>query len=150
MPANQPTLSPINNGHQMPSATAALAKPSPSTRSRITNGSSVLPGVDGRSATARRFRDLITALSQDTQAPMTEAMRLQIRAAASMQVHVEDLTARMARGEPVPAEEMTRAANGAIRALASLSRRAPARKRPSAAGLTSYLSGRQAVPEAAE
>jgi hypothetical protein len=28
-------------------------------RSRVTNGSKMLPGVDGRSAAARRFRDLV-------------------------------------------------------------------------------------------
>lgn len=122
---------------------SALATRSPSTRSRITNGSSVLAGIDGRSGLARRYRDLIDALTIEAPSPVTEAMRLQIRAAASMQAHVEDLTARMIRGESVSSEEMTRATNGAMRALASLSRRAPARKRPSATGLTSYLSGRQ-------
>lgn len=134
----------------MPLFPAVLAKPSTTNRSRVTNGSVMLSGVDGRSASARRFRDLVEALSLEAPAPITEAMRLQIRAAASMQAHVEDLTARMVRGEPVSAEEMTRAANGAIRALASLSRRVPVRKRSSAAGLTNYLSGRQAVPEALE
>lgn len=131
-------------------AHTVLAKPSTTNRSRVTNGSVVLSGIDGRSSSARRFRDLIEALTLEAPVPMTEAMRLQIRAAASMQAHVEDLTARMIRGEPVSSEEMTRATNGAIRALATLSRRAPARKRPSAAGLTSYLSGRPAVSEAAE
>lgn len=129
---------------------SALAGPSPVSRSRITNGSSLLAGIDGRTGLARRYRDLITALTMEAPAPITEAMRLQIRAAASMQAHVEFLTARMIRGEHVPSEEMTRATNGAIRALASLSRRAPVRKRPSAAGLTSYLSGRRTVPEPVE
>lgn len=134
----------------MPASPTHFAKPSTTYRSRITNGSAVLSGIDGRSASARRFRDLVEALTSEAQVPVSEAMRLQIRAAASMQTHVEDLTARMVRGEPVSAEDMSRAANGAIRALASLSRRAPARKRPSAAGLTSYLSGRRMAPEAVE
>lgn len=129
---------------------SAFAKPSPTSRSRITNGKSVLAGIDGRSGLARRYRDLIAALTTEAPAPLTEAMRLQIRTAASMQTHVEDLTARMIRGEHVPSEEMTRATNGAIRALASLTRRAPARKRPSAAGLTTYLSGRRPVAEPVE
>ena len=131
-------------------AHTVLAKPSTTNRSRVTNGSVVLSGIDGRSSSARRFRDLIEALTSEAPAPLTEAMRLQIRAAASMQAHVEDLTARMVRGEPVSAEDMSRAANGAIRALASLSRRGSARKRPSTAGLTSYLSGRPPASDAAE
>lgn len=109
----------------------------------------MLPGVDGRSRTARRFRDLVEALEADQTGPMTEALRLQIRAAASMQVHAEDMTARLARGEPVSAEEMSRAANGAIRAMASLRPRAPAaRRRGSSSGLSDYL-GRARQPEAA-
>lgn len=128
----------------------SVAHPSPSTRSRITNGSAMLPGVDGRSRTARRFRDLVEGLEADQPAAMTEALRLQVRAAASMQVHVEDLTARMARGEHVSAEEMTRAANGAIRALAALRPRAPAgRRRGSSSGLAAYLS-RSRPPEVSE
>jgi hypothetical protein len=134
----------------MPLAHTVLTKHSTTNRSRVTNGSAMLSGIDGRSSSARRFRDLIEALTLEAPAPVTEAMRLQIRAAASMQTHAEDLTARMIRGEPVSSEEMTRATNGAIRALASLSRRAPARKRPSAAGLTSYLSGRRMAPEPVE
>jgi hypothetical protein len=130
--------------------TYALALPSPVSRSRITNGCSLLAGIDGRSGLARRYRDLVAALTIEAPGPLTEAMRLQIRAAASMQTHVEDLTARMIRGEHVSAEEMTRAANGAIRALASLSRSTPARKRPSAAGLTTYLSGRHSAPAPVE
>lgn len=131
----------------MSSQPVALA--SPSTRSRITNGSAMLPGVDGRSGTARRFRDLVEALTREHVGTLTEAARLQIRAAASMQVHVEEMTARMANGEHVSAEEMTRAANGAIRALASLKGKAPAKRRGqgSTAGLSTYLSARQ--PEGA-
>ncbi len=134
----------------MPVVHTAIAKPSTTNRSRITNGSAMLSGVDGRSALARRFRDLVEALLAEQPGPVTEAARLQIRSAASLQVHAEELTARMARGEPVSAEEMTRAANGAIRALASLTRRPAARRPPSPAGLTSYLSGRQLALDAAE
>ena len=81
---------------------------------------------------------------------MTEAVRLQIRSAASMQMHVEDLTGRMARGEVVSAEEMTRATNGSIRALASLTRRPPAKRRTSPSGVADYLANRPSALEAAE
>lgn len=128
---------------------AALAPKSSPQRSRITNGSAMLPGVDGRSMTARRYRDLVEALTAEQATPLTEATRLQIRAAASMQVHVEDLTARMARGELVPAEEMTRAANGAIRALSALSKRQPVRRRAAGSSVASYLADRQGAPEVA-
>lgn len=145
-------MPPINNEVGSPVTRSGQAVRKGCGRSRVTNGSASLPGVDGRSVTARRYRDLVEALTLEQPTPMTEATRLQIRAAASMQVHVEDLTARMARGETVPAEEMTRAANGAIRALSSLNRRQPSRKRPAPASVSSYLQTRATaahVPEAA-
>lgn len=138
----KPPMSPIIKETGSPVTSPSHASRKDYGRSRVTNGSASLPGVDGRSATARRYRDLIEALMSEQPHPVSEAVKLQVRAAASMQVHVEDLTARMARGEQVPAEEMTRAANGAIRALASLSRRLPARKRPSGAAVASYLQNR--------
>ena len=35
------------------------------TRSAVTNHKDLLPGLDGRSATARRFRDLVNAFAAD-------------------------------------------------------------------------------------
>jgi hypothetical protein len=35
------------------------------TRSAVTNHKDLLPGLDGRSATARRFRDLVNAFVAD-------------------------------------------------------------------------------------
>lgn len=148
-------MPPINNEVGSPVTRSVQSVRKGCGRSRVTNGSASLPGVDGRSVTARRYRDLVEALTLEQPTPMTEATRLQIRAAASMQVHVEDLTARMARGETVPAEEMTRAANGAIRALSALNRRQPSRRGglPKSGGsVSSYLQTRATVahvPEAA-
>ena len=143
-------MPPINNEVGSPVTRSGQAIKKGCGRSRVTNGSASLPGVDGRSVTARRYRDLVEALTLEQPAPMTEATRLQIRAAASMQVHVEDLTARMARGETVPAEEMTRAANGAIRALSSLNRRQPSRRGgllKSEGAVASYLQTRATVAQ---
>ena len=41
------------------SPTTPAGRPAAAQRSRITNGSALLPGVDGRSAWVRRARDLI-------------------------------------------------------------------------------------------
>ena len=42
-------------------------------RSRVTNGSKMLPGVDGRSAAARRFRDLVGDFGRDLGGTLTTA-----------------------------------------------------------------------------
>lgn len=82
-----------------------------------------LPGVDRRRAGARRFRQLVEMLAAEIGAPLTAADWVQVRAAASLSLHTEDLTARAVNGEVVNSEELTRAANGAIRAAAAVKAR---------------------------
>lgn len=45
--------------------TAPVASRSPTLRSRLSNGSKLLPMTDGRSATARRFKDLVEDIAAD-------------------------------------------------------------------------------------
>lgn len=104
----------------------AERQPSPQ-RSAVTNGSRMLVGVDGSSAKARRYRDLVEMLTDEMGAGLTEGERLQIRNAATLQMHAEELTAALVRGEAVDPEAITRAANGATRALAALRKRRPTR-----------------------
>lgn len=130
----QVTVSPKSPPPARRSATAARP---PTSRSAVTNGSRMLVGVNGGSALARRYRDLVEGLTAEVGADLGEADRLTIRNAASLQLHVEDLTSRMARGEAVDAEAFTRAANAASRAIAALRKRKPARRaRPA---LADYL-----------
>ena len=64
-------------------------------RSRITNGSTVLPGVDGRSVWVRRLRDLmalhIADLGGDT--AISEAERSIVRRAATLTVELGPVSA---------------------------------------------------------
>lgn len=114
----------------------------PTQRSAVTNGSKVLAGVNGRTALARRYRDLVEALTEELGGDLGESDRLQVRNAATLQLHAEDLTARMVRGEAVDPEAISRASNGATRALAALRRRKAARK-PAKPALAEYLAGRR-------
>jgi hypothetical protein len=109
----------------------------PTQRSAVTNGSRMLVGVNGCSAMARRYRDLVEGLTAELGEGLTEADRLQVRNAATLQMHAEALTAALVRGEPVDAEALTRAANGATRALAALKRRKPTK--PIKPALADYL-----------
>lgn len=130
-----------------PAATPSTAARPPATRSRVGNGKALLFGIDGRSAQARRFRDLVEALAADMGTETTEGERLQIRNAAALQLHVEDLTARVVRGEVVDGEAVTRAANAASRALSALRRKAGSRK-PAGPTLAEYLASKAADAKA--
>ena len=125
----------------MSSPAPAIAKPCGS--SRVTNGAEILAGVDGRSEGARRYRDIIAALSAEI-GPMGAAEHLQVRAAASMQLQAEALTAALVNGEPVDQEQLSRAANGAIRALAAIRRKAAPKRPTGAGGLRDYLAQKAA------
>ena len=67
-------------------------------RSRVSNGSEILAGVDGRSVWARRFRDLLAAHVEDLGGPdvVSEAERSLLRRASALEVELERLEARFA------------------------------------------------------
>jgi hypothetical protein len=72
-------------------------------KSALTNNSTMLPGVDGRSAQARRFKDIIAQIVAD-QAGISECSeaRLQlIRRFAASALLAEELEAKLARGEDI-------------------------------------------------
>jgi hypothetical protein len=59
------------------------------TRSRISNRSRLLPGVDGRSAGARRFRDVCASCEAEVGGGVTEIERDLIRLAAALTLCAE-------------------------------------------------------------
>lgn len=74
-------------------------------RSRMTNGSAVLSGVDGRSLWARRFRDLISLHLSDLGGEdyASEAEKSLIRRASALTVELERLEVSFAtNGEADP------------------------------------------------
>jgi hypothetical protein len=65
-------------------------------KSRISNGSALLPGVDGRSPWVRRAKDLIAAYSTDTPDPSAAEHSL-IRRASALTVELERLEETFAK-----------------------------------------------------
>jgi hypothetical protein len=96
-------------------------------RSAVTNDPLWLRGVDGRSAAARRYRDVAIALADDLggQDELDEASKVLVRQAAALTVQVESLQTRIVAGEGVDNEELTRLSNALTRTLQRLKRRAP-------------------------
>ena len=112
-------------------------------RSRVTNGSKLVAGVDGRSAEARRYKDVAMSLADDLggAAGLTEAQRALVRQAAAMIVQSEKLQGAMLRGEEVSDEQMTRVANSLARTLSRLGIRKRADRKLS---VPEYLAQRDA------
>jgi hypothetical protein len=84
-----------------------LAPTKSSGKSRITNGSAVLPDVDGRSTWVRRLRDLIAIHLSDLGGVdnVSEAERSIIRRIATLTVELERMESTFATaGEATPAQ----------------------------------------------
>ena len=76
-------------------------QPKSSNRSKVTNGSKLLPLSDGRSATARRFKDLVEFICVDLGGAdrLSEGERQLVRRAAALSAECERQEALWARGE---------------------------------------------------
>jgi hypothetical protein len=108
------------------SADSADLAPMPaSARSRISNGSAVLPGVDGRSTWVRRLRDLIGLHLADLggEDAVSEAERSIVRRIATLTVELERMEAGFAvagEAEPQQIDLYQRTANSLRRLLESI------------------------------
>ncbi len=106
----------------------------------MTNRSSGLPGVDGRSAEARRYRDLVAGFSGDfgTQ-KLSERELALIRQAAALSVQSEAMQVQIVRGGDVDLEQLTRLTNVLTRTLKELGLQ---KRRPVAPSLADYLAAK--------
>jgi hypothetical protein len=97
-------------------------------RSRVSSGRDVLPGVDGRTAPARRFGDVLDRLIVEFDA-RSESDLLLCREAARLQVEQEQRAAAHVRGEAVDERAGVTAGNSLRRILRDLTASYKARKR---------------------
>jgi hypothetical protein len=120
-------------------------------RSRITNGKDLLPDIDGRSAMARRFKDITSAVLTDQGgAHQCSESRLQlVRRFAAAAVLAERMEARLARGEQIDVAEHAVLCSTLVRIAQRIGiNRVPRDVTPS---LADYLRSRQQTDaEAAE
>ncbi|WP_244571229.1 hypothetical protein [Mesorhizobium carmichaelinearum] len=92
----------------MPENTAEIADTKAYGRSAVTNGSTLLPGVDGRSIWARRFRDLLGQHVADLggEGAVSEAERSIARRATALEVELERLELRFATAGEAEAADL--------------------------------------------
>ena len=81
----------------MTAASAALDAAKSHDRSRVSNGTAILPGVDGRSTWVRRLRDLIALHLSDLggEDATSEAERSIVRRIATLTVELERMESRL-------------------------------------------------------
>jgi hypothetical protein len=87
-------------------------------RSKVTNRRDLLPNVrDGRTATARRFKDITLAVAADQRGinELSEARLQLIRRFSALCCHAELLEARLANGEQVDIGEHSNLSSTLVR-----------------------------------
>jgi hypothetical protein len=114
------------------------------TRSAVSNHSDLLPGLDGRSATARRFRDLVNAFVADMGGlDRCSEIRLGlVRRLAATTVQAEMLEARMVNGEQIDIATLCTLASTTVRLSQRLGLERRARNMTPSVG--QYLAARTA------
>lgn len=102
MPPDRPAATPAKRTPRDP-----LAPRQAVARSRVSNGRELLPGIDGRSTTARRYFDLVAAVCADAGgADRCSEARLQlIRRFAAAACMAEQMEARLANGEQIDVQQ---------------------------------------------
>jgi hypothetical protein len=98
---------PLNSAPKSSADRAAVERRSSKQRSRMTNGAVLLPDVDGRSAMARRFKDISSAILADQGgAEQCSETRLQlVRRFAAAAVLAEKMESHLANGEQIDIQE---------------------------------------------
>jgi hypothetical protein len=116
MPADR---KPIAGAIAAPIAVASDTRP-PATRSAVTNGKRWLGGVDMRSSAARRWKDLVYALTTDLGGNLSTAEAAMVWQAATLLLRVEATQSAVVRGDKIDDEETTRTIHVTQRVLESL------------------------------
>ena len=129
-----------------------VAKRPANIRSRVGNGSALFvdESVDGRSAAARRFRDVLSEITGDLGGPdhMSEGQKQLARRCALMAVECEKLEAKSVAGDPIDLEAYGKLADRIGRAFQRLGLKRVARPGTT---LAEYLAAkRPQTVEAAE
>src|SRR6202035_3506846 len=85
-----------------------IARYSTTNRSAVTNGSKLLVGIDGRSPTARRYRDLVQAVEAEIGGNLTEVERGLVMQAAALALRAEQMQADIVNGKMVDSDDLIR------------------------------------------
>lgn len=106
-------------------ARAEDTTPSATARSAVTNGTRLLAGVDGRSAIARRYRDLYLAFADELGglAALSAADLTLVRATTACALRAEHLQAEIVRGAAIDSNELVRLNNSLARSITALRRK---------------------------
>ena len=122
--------------------------PSIPNRTRMGTGKDVLAGIDGRTAPARRFREIVGQLVADIGGDPSQAQAAVIQRAATLVVWAESAEAEFARTGELDIQSFTTATNALRRLLADVG--LERRMKDATPPLHEYLAARSRDSDAGE
>lgn len=121
---------------------------SPTNRSAVSNRSRLLDGIDGRSASARRFRDICRAYEAEVGGNISDVDRDLIKQAAALTLRAEQLQADIVNGKPGDDDRLIRLSGTANRILSAIKKRAAKHSAPKPT-LRDHIAARRSAPAGA-
>src|SRR5215213_10216404 len=89
-------------------------------RAKLTNRPYCIPGVDGRTKPARRYRDIVKQLTAALGVTGDDGQQTSVRRAAGLLVAAEQARASLIRGENIDLADLVKLENAADRAVRAL------------------------------
>jgi hypothetical protein len=127
-----------------------IARNSTTNRSAVTNGSKLLVGIDMRSPTARRYRDLVQAFKTDVGGDLSQADMAMIKTAASLSLSAELMQADIVNGKLVDGDNLIRLSSEVRRILDAIAEKAGKRKPAAVPSIYDHVAANYATADAAE
>jgi hypothetical protein len=109
----------------------------------------MLEGVDGRTASARRYRDLCRAFEEELGGSLNEVELGLVRQAVTLTLRAEQMQGAVVRGEMVDSDQLIRLSSTSKRILSDIAAKA-AKRKPATPTLADHLAKRAAELAAAE
>jgi hypothetical protein len=122
-----------------------IARSSTTNRSAVTNGTKLLVGIDMRSPTARRYRDLVQAYSAEIGGDLSQTEMAMIKTAAGLAVQAEAMQADIVNGKIVDSDDLIRLSSEVRRILDAIAEKAGKRKPAAVPTLADYLADQHAA-----
>ena len=99
--------SPAEIAPKLPPDRSRVGQRKAAQRSRVSNGRDLLPDIDGRSAVARRYRDIVSQIlvDQGGEDQCSESRKQLVRRFAAAAVIAEQMESRLANGEQIDIAE---------------------------------------------
>ena len=122
-----------------------IARNSTTNRSAVTNGSKLLVGIDMRSPTARRYRDLVQAYSAEIGGDLSQSEMAMVKQAAALAIQAELMQADIVNGKLVNSDDLIRLSSEVRRILDGLGEKAGKRKPAAAPNMHDHVARRAAM-----